>query len=222
MTITYQGGIVASFIAVTAWLAAYVLMIRRGIKDRSFGMPIVTLCLNLVWEGWFAFVSDMPFGQRVPNMLWFLLDLGVLYTCWRYGPDDFQDWPLFRAWFRPIVGSLIPIAIVLHWGVITALNDTHGAYSASFNTLGYSFLLIAMLFRRNSVRGQSLYIALSLLIGDGVGFWVMLFVTQYFQTDVSPNFILGLYPVIVLLNIIYVALYIRVALRDGINPFTRL
>ena len=222
MTISYQHGVVASVIAVLAWLGAYALMIRRGFKDRSFGMPIVTLCLNVVWEGWYGFVSDMPLGQRLPNIIWFGFDLAVLYTCLKFGAEDFKDWPLFHKWFKPVVWSLIPIAIVLHWGFITALNDSHGAYSASLNTLAYSFLLIAMLLRRNSVRGQSLYIALCVLIGDCVGFWVMLFVTQYFQTDVAPEFIYGLYPVIVLLNVVYVGLYIHVALRDGINPFTRL
>jgi hypothetical protein len=200
MTITYQQGLLASAIAVLAWLGAYALMIRRGFKDRSFGMPIVTLCLNVVWEGWYGFVSDMPLGQRLPNIIWFGFDLGVLYTCLKFGAEDFKDWPLLHQWFKPVVWSLIPIAILLHWGVITALKDSHGAYSASLNTLGYSFVLI----------------------GDSAGFWVMLFVTQYLQPGVRPEFIFGLYPVIVLLNVVYVALYIHVAIRDGINPFTRL
>ena len=38
------------------WLAAYVLIIRRGLKDRTFGMPIAALCGNIAWEVLFSHV----------------------------------------------------------------------------------------------------------------------------------------------------------------------
>jgi hypothetical protein len=184
MTVTFQTGMIASVASVVVWTLVYVLMIRRGIKDRSYGMPVFALSLNIVWEGWMGFASEMAALQRGFCIVWFCFNLGVLYTVFRYGADDFTEWPILRRHFRlALCGSLL-LAFGWHWAVIRGLRDTHGAYSASFNVFIYALLLVAMLLRRNSVRGQSLPILLLILIGDLLGWVVLIFGINYFQPGV--------------------------------------
>lgn len=212
----------ASLAAVVVWASVYILMIRRGLKDKSFGMPIFALCLNMVWEGWYGFASDMAMLQRVFCMIWFCLDIGLLYTVLKFGAGDFKDWPLLHRWFKPAVFGILLMAFSMNWAVIKGLNDTHGAYSASLTVTVYSILLVVMILRRNSVKGQSLYIALLVLIGDILGFFVMVFGINYLQPGVSIHYFWGFQPIILILHVLYVVLYCHVAIRDGVNPFTRL
>ena len=39
------------------WSATYILIIRRGFKYKTFGMPMAALCANISWEAIFAFVT---------------------------------------------------------------------------------------------------------------------------------------------------------------------
>jgi len=38
------------------WTVTYLLIIRRGFLDHTYGMPLVALCANLSWEFIFSFV----------------------------------------------------------------------------------------------------------------------------------------------------------------------
>src|SRR4029453_9816635 len=77
------------FMAVGLWYVAYVLIIYRGFKDRSYGMPVTALCANVAWEGLGSFVLPVGPVARGTNIMWFVTDLVILYTCLRYGADDF-------------------------------------------------------------------------------------------------------------------------------------
>jgi hypothetical protein len=221
-SITYQQGLAACLAAFIVWMTVYALMIRRGVKDRSYGMPIFALSLNIMWEAWMGFASEMELLQRSFCVAWFVGDLGVLYTVFKYGAEDFKDWPLLHRWFKPAVCGILFMSWAMNYAVIKGLNDTHGAYSATLTIVVYAALLVVMILRRNSVKGQSLYIALLILIGDVLGSVVMIFGMNYFQPGVSMHYFWGFQPLILCLHVLYIGLYCHVAIRDGINPFTRL
>ena len=94
----------------TAWIVVYVLMIRRGLIDKSYGMPVTALCVNLSWEFYFTFLAGGEASARLGNGLFLLFDLGVLYTCLRFGKDDF-DWPILKNHFRAFVAAMLPVAL---------------------------------------------------------------------------------------------------------------
>ncbi|KAI6092231.1 hypothetical protein F4821DRAFT_225173 [Hypoxylon rubiginosum] len=78
-------------IGVLFWCLAYVLMTRRSIQTRSYGMPILGLVLNVSWEIVYGFyVSEMPF-EKIGFTLWLLLDLGLIYTTVRYAPEEWES-----------------------------------------------------------------------------------------------------------------------------------
>jgi hypothetical protein len=71
------------------WTITYLLIIRRGFLDRTYGMPLVALCANLSWEFIFSFLFPHGPLQRPVNVVWFSLDLIILYQLLRYGPREF-------------------------------------------------------------------------------------------------------------------------------------
>ena len=202
------------------WLMVYVLMIRRGIRDKSYGMPVIALCMNLAWEFYFAFLAGLSPVGAVGNTLYFLLDLGILATCLRYGPDDF-NWPIFKIHFRKFVGLFLVVCFVMVTVFVRAFND-YGILITLQVEMIYSTLLIAMIIRRNSVKGQSLYIALLILVGDILGNAIVPYSRTHFQPDVPLAWIYTCGAYIVIANVIYLVLYMYVARRDNINPWKRL
>jgi hypothetical protein len=147
------------------WIIAYALIIRRGFLDRSYGMPIVAVCVNISWEFIFTFLIPHERPQSYINAGWLLLDLfifGQLLIFWR---GDFQK--LDRVVFYPFTVS----ALVASFGLIYTMAiefDSCGAYSAFGQNFLMSILFMIMLFQRHSLIGQSVYIALVKLAGTGL------------------------------------------------------
>lgn len=149
----------------TCWIVAYALIIRRGQLDRSYGMPLVAVCVNISWE--FIFTSLIPHErpQNFINAGWLLLDLfilGQLLVFWR---SDFPK--LDNKVFYPFTVSALLASFGLIYTMATEF-DHCGAYSAFGQNFLMSILFMIMLFQRNSLRGQSVYIALVKMMGTGL------------------------------------------------------
>jgi len=211
----------SSLVLTLCWIFAYVLMIRRGFLDKSYGMPVIALCLNVSWEFCFTFLTQIEMMYRVANGLFLAFDLGVLYTCYRFGRDDFK-WPILKGRFFSFLTVSLGLSLVGVYLFVTAFDDTYGGLFASINTPLYSALLVAMLLRRNSVKGQSIYIGLAILVGDAGGYLPTLFAQQQGQVDVPTLWISTYYAYTLLLNAAYVAIYWYIAKRDGVQVWKRM
>ena len=202
------------------WDLVYILMIRRGLKDKSYGMPMVALCINVAWETYYSFFSVEQPANRIVNGLYLVPDLGVLWTCWRYGPGDFIS-PLIRQHFRSFMAIVLVCAFILMRVFALAFQDDYGALSASFTTLLMSVLLVGMLLRRDSVRGQSLYIGLFVLLGNLCGAVENFIAKQTVVPDLSLAWANTAYGLILFANLLYLLLYISIARRDKVSLLRR-
>ena len=183
-------------------------------------MPMVALCLNVAWEAYFSLFSPAALTNRVAYGVYLLADLGVLWTCVRFGPDDFES-PLIRRFFRPLTALTLAGAFVAIRQFSLSFDDSFGGISATFTTLALSVLLVGMLLRRNSVRGQSLPIALSVLAGNICG-WVMNVIAHTtVQSNISLPWVHTTNALILLANLIYIGLYCLVARRDRVGLWSR-
>ena len=155
------------------WTLAYLLIIRRGFLDRTYGMPLVALCANLSWEFIFSFVYPHDLPQRAVNVVWFSFDLVILLQLLLYGPREFADLPR-RAFY-----AVLALALAASFGAVLAVtlefDDFDGAYSAFGQNLMMSVLFIAMLRSRGSLRGQSVGIALLKLGGTALASFAFYF-----------------------------------------------
>jgi hypothetical protein len=145
------------------WSLAYILIILRGFRDRSYGMPLAALGANITWEFMFAFIHRGGGVQEVVNVVWFGLDVLILYTVLRFGRREFPDLS------APVFYATVVLAIVVA-GVFVALvsaefDNWAGVYAAFGQNFMMSVLFIAMLYRRRSTRGQSIGIAIAKMVG---------------------------------------------------------
>jgi hypothetical protein len=194
------------------WTAVYVLIIRLGFRDKTYGMPIAALCANISWESIFSFLYPHAPPQNFINVIWFIFDLVIVFQTLRFGKLEFA----YRSLFYPafVLGLLVSFGAIL--AITFEFDDWDGKYAAFGQNLMMSILFIAMLLKRQNVRGQSIYIALFKMIGT-----VLPSILFYLRYPDSPllNF---LYVSIFVFDLIYVGLLYVKHGELGINPWRRI
>jgi hypothetical protein len=212
-------GLVVGGLSSLGWTIAYVLILRQGARDRTFGMPLAALGANLSWELIFLVVTlksgdyDARLGMLLP---WTLLDFGILVQCFRHGRDDFAHPTIVRYFGIGLVG-IIGLAFAILLSFVHEMRDAIGWYAAFGQNLMMSILFVAMFFRRGGARGQSVGIAVSKLLGTFFAFvlalcwspptlhehWAALMPTGY--TPIAP-LLVTLYAGILAFDVLYLAL----------------
>lgn len=218
------------------WTATYILILYRGFKDGVHGMPMYALALNISWEFVYSFVIPSPAPQLHINYVWFAFDVGILWHFLRSWKADYGE--LSPRVFYPYAAVVFVTAFLLVLfvqidGMNEALFDQREhplgmgrAYSAFGMNLVMSVLYIEMLLRRRSSAGQSLYIALSKLLGTvfaDLAFVVAPYPTPAHPGTPAPVELLWplLYIAILVFDAIYVGLIWVQLKREGKNPFAR-
>jgi hypothetical protein len=194
------------------WISAYALLIQRGAVDKSLGMPLFALALNLGWELSYVLVLPHPSGQKPFDLAWVLLDLVILWQALRYGRKDFPA--LSPPAFRGMAVAAVLLGAVLAIAMGYELADFEGIYSALAINVYMSWAFIALLLRRGSSAGQSLQVAASKGLGTlCVG---VMFVSFYPQ-----RWLLALLAVTILvLDLTYVVMLYRQIRAEGVSPWT--
>jgi len=138
-----------------SWTIVYLDSIRLGFRDRTYAMPFWALALNATWESL----------QIVINAVWFILDVGIFYTYFRFGRKYFPEilqahWFYVWSFLGLLTAFLIQYFFVTEFGLLPG-----GAYAAFLQNLLMSILFINMLVQRRSREGQSLIIGISKWLG---------------------------------------------------------
>ncbi len=194
---TFDGILVGSGVL---WTLTYLLIIRQGFLDRTYGMPLAALCVNLSWEFIFAFVYPHDLPQRAVNVVWFSFDLVILGQLLLYGPREFGNlsrW-LFYAGFALALGTAFGVMLA----TTLEFDDFDGAYSAFGQNLMMSILFVTMLYSRGSSRGPSISIAALKMDGTALAS----FAFYFFDSDYARSVLLPfLYVAILVFDGIYLA-----------------
>lgn len=198
-----------------SWVLVYAIIIQRGLRDRSYGIPLIALCGNISWEFEFAFVSPYEPFQQIADIVWFCIDLAILWTVVRYGPREFPALSP-RAFY-----ALLAVALAAAYSAVRLLTDALGEPASLYigfgDTLMMSAMFIGMALARGCLRGQSLLLAYTKWIGTAFGC-----VAYYFFDDEHGRIaLIGLGGIcIFVFDGIYVALLHR--LRSHAAPAPRL
>ncbi len=199
------------------WTATYILIIRRGFQDKTFGMPFAALCANISWEAIFAFVHPHSAPQIFINYLWFSLDAVIVFQFLKYGKKEFPKFSKTTFYLAFVLG--IVVAFPMIYSVNDEFNDWSGAYAAFGQNLMMSVLFISMLMNRNDLRGQSIYIGIFKLLGTGLSslaFYLFRSITE------DSMLFLVLFIGIFVFDIIYVVMLYQKHKELGIIPWKRL
>jgi hypothetical protein len=193
------------------WTAVYLLIIRLGFREKTYGMPITALCANVSWEFIFSFIYPHAPPQNYVNIIWFAFDLVIVVQTLRFGRTALQPEALFYPAF--MLGLLISFSAIL--ALTHEFSDTEGKYAAFGQNLMMSVLFVAMLLKRQDVTGQSIYIALFKMIGTLLP--AILFFLR-FPTSPLLNF---LYVSILVFDLIYLVFLYSKHRELGIDPWRR-
>lgn len=150
------------------WTWVYIDIIRKGILDKSYGMPLFALGLNLGWEllyTYLKFYYNEIDAQFAVMFLWALFDIGIVYCYFKYG---YKYFPENRSKTEFYLWSILVFACCFllqyfFWGEFG--NVQAPRYSAFLQNLIMSVLFINMFFARGSLEGQSMVVAVNKWIG---------------------------------------------------------
>ncbi|MGN6622759.1 MAG: hypothetical protein ACTHKK_01280 [Candidatus Nitrosocosmicus sp.] len=193
------------------WIIAYIFIISKGFKDKTYGMPLIALCANISWEFIFSFILPPKPPQLFINYLWFGFDTIIVAQFLKYGKNEFLQWSSSKLYSLFVFLIVSEFSIVL-FGTIT-IGEFQGVYSAFGMNLVMSMLFIIMLFKRNSLRGQSIYIAVFKMLGTGL---ISTHFYLYEQISRSSFILPTLYISIFILDVLYIYLIIRQSKRNNI------
>jgi len=159
--------IILTVISGLCWTVVYIEGIRLGLKHRSYAIPFFALALNIAWELLHTIFGFQAGGglQSAINAVWFIFDIGILYTYLMFGRKYFPKHlphPWFMGWTVVVIltAFCVEYAFVREFGVFPG-----GAYAAFLQNLIMSILFIDMLVSRGSREGQSLTLAISKWVG---------------------------------------------------------
>lgn len=162
-------GTILVVISGLCWSAVYAGSIYTGFKQKTYCMPLFALALNIAWEGIYAytdlFLRQNITAQACANTVWFLLDIVIVYTYFKFSKNDCKSEPE-QKWQIPF-GIL---ALVLCFGIQLLFiaefgSDKAEIYSAYLQNIAMSIAYLYMLNRRRSTKGQTMLIAVCKCVG---------------------------------------------------------
>jgi branched-subunit amino acid transport protein len=150
------------------WLVAYVLVIRKGFKDKTYAIPLIPICLNFTWEFMDSWVlpDEVPFWKWV-DRAWFILDVLILYQLFRFGRKE-QRIPEIQRHFYPFVCVALLLAFWGQYTFVTTFHDTLGFIAAFIINLVMSVIFPFFYFARRDLHGLSWGAAWCKLFGTGL------------------------------------------------------
>lgn len=199
------------------WSLTYILIIRRGFKDKTFGMPLVALGANISWEAIYSLIFPPLPPQLYINYVWLGLDAVIVYQFLRYGKTEFVKFSIRKFNSVFLLTTLAAFGTILTISYI--LRDFLGVYAAFGQNLAMSVLFISMLYGRNSIKGQSIYIAIFKMLGTGI-----ISLAFYLYQPISQESILlpFLYVSIFVFDVLYVGLFYKKCKQNNVTPWIRL
>lgn len=203
------------------WALAYAQILTAGFRQKTYGLPLASIFLNISWEFIFSFNLVAPaedallWGQR----LWFAIDCVIVTQVFLYGRQS-QSHAWVREHFHPIaVASLLASVLGLYF-FATYFNDIYGLAMSFLMNFSMSLLFIPLLFSRPDLKGLPWGAAWSKMIGTlaGAAFCYLWWPMQFDATGIlvrppytpqPPNWHLlyFLYVTTFILDVTYIHLY---------------
>ncbi len=155
------------------WTITYILIINKSVKDKTYGMPFLAMCLNLSWEFVFAFIYKTDIFHQIVCLIWYVLDLIIACAFFKYGYKDFKKkYSLNKISFLVLIvftlisSFIFMILAPLDFGILFDgdILQTAG-FIAYFQNLLMSVLFVLMFLERRNLKGQSIFIAIFKWLG---------------------------------------------------------
>jgi hypothetical protein len=204
-----------------AWTVAYAQIVYVSFREKTYGLPLVSILQNFSWEVIFSFQLVAPGVLALVwgNRLWFVVDCVIVLQVFLYGKQS-QKHPWVRDNFYVIAGAALAFTAIGVYAFAAYFEDVYGLALSFLINLLMSVLFIAMLFERPDLKGLPYAAAWAKLIGTAAGaiFCYIWWPMQFDQTGTlvrppyshkPPNFYLPyfLYVTIPIVDAVYIYLH---------------
>ena len=138
------------------WVLAYLFILKRCFADKSYGLPLVAICLNFGWEILASFVFPNPVALwHLFDRIWLVVDVLLVYQLWRWGRAE-QVVPEIARFFHPVVVGTFALGVWGQYAFVDSYRDRLGLVGAFGVNLIMSILFVFFYFaRRGTGRGLS-------------------------------------------------------------------
>ena len=159
------------------WVVFYAVVVREIIRKKFVEIPAPSVVTNISWEFvWsFLFAPDMGqlfvWGYRV----WFVLDIFITYSLFKYGDKQVNN-PTLKRYFRPAAAIGIPIWIAgIYFFVKQGFDTPTGLISGYILNVIIAVLYILLILRQPNLGNFSYVVAWSKMLGTALAsvfcFW---------------------------------------------------
>jgi hypothetical protein len=225
--------IVIGVVMFGAWTLAYIQILAAGFREKTYGLPLACIFLDISWEFLFAFNLVAPLQPALAwgNRLWFFADCVILAQVFLYG-REMQSHPWLRKHFHTIAVISLLASVIGLYNFQVYFRDLYGVASSFLINLLLSVLYIPLLFSRPDLRGLPYGAAWTKMIGSVAGaafcylWWPMQFDQAgilvrppYLPQPANFHLLYFLYASIFVVDLTYIYLYRqqRKALRAAAN-----
>ncbi len=148
------------------WAGTYLLILLRGARDRTSGVPLAALVSAFAWELLYGLVRPTAALPLPVVRAWLLLDACIVYQFLRYRTAAWTQ----RTRSLRCAGVLAAVlaALAIERALVVDLGDIDGVWSGFAVNAVISTAYVARIARRPDVGGQSMYIAVAKLVGSAV------------------------------------------------------
>lgn len=216
-----------------AWTLAYAQIVIVCFREKTYGLPLASILLNIAWEFIFSFNLVAPGVVALVwgNRLWFVVDCVIVLQVFLYGKQA-QTNPWVREHFYLITVASLLASVVGLYAFTTYFNDVYGLATSFLMNFAMSILFIAMLFARPDLKGLPWGAAWWKMLGTLSGavfcylWWPMQFDASgtlvrppYIHQPPNSNLLYFLYVTIPMIDAVYIYLHRR---QQKINAAARL
>lgn len=146
------------------WLTVYILMIKKMNQDKTIALPLLPLSLNLSWEFIYGILYPSSFlPSAIADGLWLLLDVGVLYSFYKYTSKKMRVLPIILISFLSFWGILKVSEYYVKEGIIPKLYPLMLSGFIISAVIGIG--MIYFIKKRKDSKGQSQKIAALMFLG---------------------------------------------------------
>lgn len=202
------GALIAGVIGCALWAAAYYFVIVTGFKQKTYGIPLAAICMNITWEllsvfFWVAVREEPAFHYS--DIVWLCMDLVIISQLLFFGRDQ-QTIPQIRQHFYWVVGGTLILAFLGQYTFPKTYYDPDGFVLAFIINMGMSILFVFMFVARPDLRGLSYAVAWLKMLGTACESFMCVWWMPAKHPEISNfSFFYFLYLTTFLFDCIYIA-----------------
>lgn len=212
--------VISAVVMFGGWGMAYYFVATQNRREKTYGIPLVNICLNFSWEFLFAWqiIAPLPVLIDYGDKLWFFVDCILVYQLYKYGKRN-QTNPWVKKHFYVVTTLTLLTCGIGMYLFCLYFNDVLGVAVSFMINLLMSVLFINLLFSRPDLKGISLGAAWCKWAGTAAGavfctiWWPLQFeggklVTPPYSPEPADayRFMYFLYVTIFIIDLLYIYL----------------